>query len=218
MTEDFNDLLKLLEEDEQKKTPKQAQILKAAVEIFAEKGYASSSTSEIAAKAGVAEGTIFRHYKTKKDLLISIVTPVMIKFTLPIFASHFTTQVFEELPENFEKFLSKIMKNRYNFVKENRPLVQIMLQEMSFHEELKEQFQKVFLEEVYPRFNRVIHHYKQENKLVDFPAPTIIRMVMTTMIGFILTRFIISPQLEWNDEEEMERTIHFIMHGLSPKS
>lgn len=47
-------------------TPKQAKILQAAVEIFAEKGYAATSTSEIAKRAGVAEGTIFRHYKTKK--------------------------------------------------------------------------------------------------------------------------------------------------------
>lgn len=45
---------------------KQLKILEAAVEMFAEKGYAATSTSEIAKKAGVAEGTIFRHYKTKK--------------------------------------------------------------------------------------------------------------------------------------------------------
>ena len=37
-----------------------------AVDMFGEKGYASTSTSEIAKRAGVAEGTIFRYYKTKR--------------------------------------------------------------------------------------------------------------------------------------------------------
>lgn len=56
-------------------TDKQKKILIAAIESFAEKGYASTSTSEIAKKAGVAEGTIFRHYKTKKSFSISLLSP-----------------------------------------------------------------------------------------------------------------------------------------------
>ncbi|WP_173918354.1 TetR/AcrR family transcriptional regulator [Halobacillus sp. Marseille-Q1614] len=212
---DFNDLLKILEESGTKTTPKQAQILQAAVEIFAEKGYASSSTSEIASRAGVAEGTIFRHYKTKKDLLISIVTPVMAKFTLPIFASHFVQEVFERSSENLEELLYKLIKNRFHFVKDNAPLLKIVLQEVAFHDELKTQFQKVFLEEVYPRFVKVIEHYKKQGMIVDFPSPSIVRMVMTTVIGLIVTRFIVAPQLEWDDEKEIERTVHFLLHGLS---
>lgn len=47
-------------------TPKQISILEAAIEIFSDKGFSAASTSEIAQKAGVAEGTIFRYYKTKK--------------------------------------------------------------------------------------------------------------------------------------------------------
>ncbi len=46
-------------------------ILEAAVDMFGEKGYASTSTSEIAKRAGVAEGTIFRYYKTKKRFITS---------------------------------------------------------------------------------------------------------------------------------------------------
>lgn len=62
----LKELLRLNDEEE-KMTDKQIKIVQAAVEIFSEKGFAGSSTSEIAQKAGVAEGTIFRHYKTKKS-------------------------------------------------------------------------------------------------------------------------------------------------------
>lgn len=47
-------------------TERQKKIVAAAIESFAEKGYSATSTKEIAQKAGVAEGTIFRHYKTKR--------------------------------------------------------------------------------------------------------------------------------------------------------
>ena len=40
-------------------TEKQRRILEAAVEVFAERGFAGTPTAEIAKRAGVAEGTIF---------------------------------------------------------------------------------------------------------------------------------------------------------------
>ncbi|GAA1860817.1 TetR/AcrR family transcriptional regulator [Actinomadura bangladeshensis] len=48
-----------------------ARILAAAQEVFAERG-ASASTEEVAARAGVAIGTVFRHFPTKRDLLAAI--------------------------------------------------------------------------------------------------------------------------------------------------
>ncbi|MFI7618714.1 TetR/AcrR family transcriptional regulator [Nonomuraea terrae] len=48
-----------------------ARILAAAEAVFAEKG-PSASTEEVAARAGVAIGTVFRHFPTKDDLLAAI--------------------------------------------------------------------------------------------------------------------------------------------------
>ncbi|TDD06789.1 TetR/AcrR family transcriptional regulator [Nonomuraea deserti] len=47
-------------------------ILTAAESVFAERGV-SASTEEVAARAGVAIGTVFRHFPTKHDLLAAIV-------------------------------------------------------------------------------------------------------------------------------------------------
>lgn len=52
--------------EQEKVTPKQLSILEAAIDVFAEKGFSAAATSEIAQRAGVAEGTIFRYYRTKK--------------------------------------------------------------------------------------------------------------------------------------------------------
>lgn len=217
---DLKDMMRALEQEdgeEKNLTPKQAQILKAAVEIFAEKGYASSSTSEIAARANVAEGTIFRHYKTKKDLLISIVTPFMAKFMVPFFAARFTRRVFDEPPEEFRSLLSTILKDRFAFAAENAPLLRIVLQEMAFHPELQQRFQDVFINDVYPKFEAALDRLKQGGQVVDKPNSTIIRMIMSAVMGFLITRFILSPDLDWDDEREIEETVAFIMYGLAEK-
>ncbi len=49
-----------------------ARILDAAEAVFAEKG-ASASTEEVARRAGVAIGTVFRHFPTKEALLQALI-------------------------------------------------------------------------------------------------------------------------------------------------
>ena len=53
-------------------TEKQENILNAALELFAEQGYAATSTSKVAKEAGVSEGLIFRHFSNKEGLLNAI--------------------------------------------------------------------------------------------------------------------------------------------------
>src|SRR5438128_3781550 len=51
---------------------KRARILDAAVKVFAERGFFSSTVAEIARAAGVADGTIYLYFKSKDDLLLRL--------------------------------------------------------------------------------------------------------------------------------------------------
>ena len=53
-------------------TTKQRQILAAAIDVFAEVGYANASTKLVAQQAGVAEGNLFAKFKNKAGLLDAI--------------------------------------------------------------------------------------------------------------------------------------------------
>lgn len=53
-----------------------ARILAAADEVFAEQG-AAATTEEVARRAGVAVGTVFRHFPTKQDLLVAIMKALL---------------------------------------------------------------------------------------------------------------------------------------------
>lgn len=53
-------------------TEKQGKILQSALKLFAEKGYHSTSTREIAENAEVSEALIFRHFSNKEGLLEAV--------------------------------------------------------------------------------------------------------------------------------------------------
>src|SRR6266436_3721938 len=48
------------------------QLLKAAIESFAQKGISGTKTKDIAAAAGVSEAILFRHFASKEDLYHAI--------------------------------------------------------------------------------------------------------------------------------------------------
>ncbi|MFN2291775.1 MAG: TetR/AcrR family transcriptional regulator [Anaerolineae bacterium] len=50
-----------------------ARLLEAAAQLFAERGYARTTTRDLAAAAGVNEVTLFRHFGSKKNLFAAAV-------------------------------------------------------------------------------------------------------------------------------------------------
>ena len=56
---------------------KKEDILNAAVQLFAERGFSATSTAAIARKADVAEGLIFHHFKNKEKILLHVLDDMM---------------------------------------------------------------------------------------------------------------------------------------------
>lgn len=73
-----------------KKTVKERRqdILEAALIVFAGNGYNGATTAEIARAAGIAEGTIFRHFATKKELLIAVLEPKVLEGLIQLDKEH----------------------------------------------------------------------------------------------------------------------------------
>ena len=55
-----------------KTNDKYQRILEASVNVFADHGFHQSTVSQIANKAGVADGTIYLYFKNKEDILVQI--------------------------------------------------------------------------------------------------------------------------------------------------
>src|SRR6202142_3102025 len=54
-------------------TDRRNQLIDVAIDLFSRKGFAGTTTKEIAGAAGVSEAIIFRHFATKRDLYTAII-------------------------------------------------------------------------------------------------------------------------------------------------
>jgi len=59
---------------------KREAILRAAVKVFARKGYFNSKVSDVASEAGIADGTVYLYFKSKDEILHSIFDQAMSRF------------------------------------------------------------------------------------------------------------------------------------------
>jgi AcrR family transcriptional regulator len=58
---------------QRRKGARPQELLDAALELFVEKGFAATRSEEVAARAGVAKGTLYLYYPSKEDLLKAVV-------------------------------------------------------------------------------------------------------------------------------------------------
>jgi AcrR family transcriptional regulator len=56
-----------------RKTARPSEIVAAALEVFAEKGFAAARLDEIAARAGVSKGAVYLYFETKEELFREVV-------------------------------------------------------------------------------------------------------------------------------------------------
>src|SRR5437899_4240066 len=57
--------------------PKRDAILRAATDVFADRGFFNAQVADVARAAGVAAGTVYLYFRSKDDLLASIFEKTM---------------------------------------------------------------------------------------------------------------------------------------------
>ncbi|WP_017754786.1 TetR/AcrR family transcriptional regulator [Calidifontibacillus oryziterrae] len=196
-------------------TEKQMNIVCAAIEMFSEKGFAATSTSEIAKKAGVAEGTIFRHYNTKKDLLLAIPEYVSKLSISKEFISNIG-KTLEDPKVTVEDFLRAIIQNRRTLVATNFLIIKVLLQELPFHPDLKAKITQSIFSPARQQIIKVIDYFKGQGQIIDLPSNTIANLIITSIFGNMFIRYIAQLDFDWDKEKETELLIQYIMNGIKP--
>ncbi|WP_254657773.1 TetR/AcrR family transcriptional regulator [Xanthomonas graminis] len=70
-----------------RKDDRPAEILSAALDAFAENGFAETKLADVAKRAGVAKGTLYRYFDTKQDLFAAVVRHALLTNLAPIEAA-----------------------------------------------------------------------------------------------------------------------------------
>lgn len=104
-------------------------ILVAARDIFAKKGFQGATIAEIAKKAGISEGAIYRHFNSKDELLMQCVQPVL---------QSLLTKMETEIPEvdSLHDLVKNNLELRLRLFKEHYSTFRILMNELSYSKEM----------------------------------------------------------------------------------
>ena len=190
--------------------PGKKKTLEAAIILFGKKGYNGTSTLEIAKAAGVSQATVFKYFRTKEDLLISIIAPI-----LPRLFSNFLGRVKNINTITVKEIIHYIVRDRFRFMKENKDIIKIIFSEILTNEQLK---QKIIIgaEEVFKerRLDEFFEYVKENNPEInkELVLPEIMRAIAGALITYFIQRFIVfdgvSCETEEHDLDVIERQIY----------
>jgi len=209
-------IIAAFEQEEGAMTDKKRRIVEAAIHCFAEKGYAATATNTIARRAGVAEGTIFRHFETKKDLLVRLVRPLFARGLVPLVAEELRVES-ERAGGDLRTFMRAILGNRLAFADRFAPLVRILIQEMRFHAELREAVAESFPAALQQAADRVLQPYIAKGQIRPVEPAFFLRSVISLFVGYYVLRTEVLPMQTWDDEAEIARIVDLMLDGLRPR-
>src|SRR4028118_470999 len=192
--------MRILNRAPQSETETRHRILQAAQHLFASRGYEGTTTRDLASAAGVAEGTLFRHFENKKAILIEVATQGWIEIL---------TDLLTELSEmGSYKAVAQVMRRRmWNFQK-NADMMRVCFTEAQFHPELRDRIQS----EVIGKMMDVAEAFFQTAMDKGIYRPTNPKIVAQVFLGmFAIAGFshntLLEPNASPKDMQEMAEGI-----------
>jgi AcrR family transcriptional regulator len=188
------------------------EILTAAGRIFAQKGFEKATTREIAALAGVAEGTIYNYFQGKRDLLISLLGSLV----TDSLQEALTAELFD-LDE--QSFLANLIGRRLESITSNADMLLVLFQQIMVDDELRRSyFTRVFLP-----VTTQLEAYFQARMDKGIYRQTNARMVARATVGAFVMNFVVPTILGERAMPGPERKrlagelVNFLIGGLVPQ-
>jgi len=208
------DLYKTAEKT-QNLTPKQRLIFQSAIDLFSEYGYSNTSTKQISEHAGVSEGSIFRKFKNKEELLLAILEPLTHEI-LPQDLDRFSNIATEDTQLNLNSFLTKIIQDRITLYKDNHKIMKIFLNEFIYDPQVHDRLIETIPKKSFKQFNNVLDDLKAKHLLVAWDNLEIFRFLASNILGYLIQHYFIADVKKWDETLEIKHVTDFIVKGLTP--
>ena len=157
-------------------------IINAAIKNFSKNGYHNTKTKDIAKDAKIAEGTIFRYFKTKEDMLINLY-PLALKIILPRVIRDLSKKVSEFNNLSISEFSIIIITDRINLYKANYSLFKALIPEILHRNKLKEQIILLAAPKIKKALGELI--IKHINNFDDLEIETIQKFIFNTIFSYV---------------------------------
>jgi AcrR family transcriptional regulator len=167
-------------EDRKKKITRQRQeqILEAGLNVFSRCGFDGATIPDIAREAGVAVGTIYNYYSSKRELFVAAIA----RFIIEPFAA-----VIRQTPKAVDaSFISTIIEDRLNVGLDNISHFLPLLGEIQRDPELRQRYTRQVMQPIMAMMEKHYASRIEEGVFRDVNLPIIIRAIGGMIIGFML--------------------------------
>lgn len=202
-------------ENNEKLTPKMQDILSASLILFAERGYSNTSTKDISRLANVAEGTIFKHFGSKENLLYASILPILSQSLEDLIPTKLHKNLDGLSTLSFLDFLNNVLPDRINFAGNNLKIWKIFLTEYLYQETMRDNLMTLIPRALFEEINQLLTLFKEKHEIIDWPNDEIIRLIISTVAGFVIAK---SMGLSSTGDTKVETNhlIIFLKKGLQP--
>jgi TetR/AcrR family transcriptional regulator, fatty acid metabolism regulator protein len=184
-------------------------ILDAAVHVFAQKGYHTSRVGDIAEEAGVAHGLLYHYFRSKDELLETIVRETWRDVLDAV-------RAVEETDETARERLAGVAKILLRAWRRDPDLVRVLVREVTRSATLQRQI--VEIDQAFASLERIIANGQEEGEFRADVDPRMVGYVFYGALEEILTGWVLG-QLDDGDEHiaAAEQTvIEVVCGGLTP--
>ncbi|MCB9151683.1 MAG: TetR/AcrR family transcriptional regulator [Caldilineaceae bacterium] len=157
------------------------QIIDAAVQVIAEQGFQNTTIKQIAARAEVADGTIYNYFKNKDDILLAIIRQVT---EVEVRDLHFA----EAQQMKLSDFVHEYVAHRMAEVDEGYPIMKVLIGETLANPQL---VQQVYDEVYRPAFGAAEHFFQQlmaQGQLRNGDPALFARLFAAPVLGLLTLR------------------------------
>jgi TetR/AcrR family fatty acid metabolism transcriptional regulator len=168
------------------KDDKRKQILKAAVKIFAEKGYHGARISDVAEAAGVAYGLVYHYYGNKDGLLASVFDTNWGVFAKAV------NDVAETQGLSMAEKLQQIVELAFQAFELFPLVVKVLVLEFGRNARLGETLENPAVAQVFASLARIFQEGRHQGELADGLDPLAMSVIFmgtleTVFVSFVLT-------------------------------
>ncbi len=203
---------------EQTMPPGKRKALLAGLEVFAANGYDGASTQQIADAAGISQATIFKYFKTKRELLLAILEPI-VNNMFGLYQASFIAGI--PAGDDLRAIVNYIVTDRLHFLQVNADAVIILLTQVLTNADLRQQGLSKLMNPNQDngaaiRGVQIMQHLQTTGKVrPEMTAADIFRTIIGQLGVYFLQRYLVSPDVPVDTMRDINVLETTIYNGLA---
>src|SRR5215469_2073991 len=158
------------------------EILETATALFAEQGFSDAVTQALAERLGVGKGTLYRHFRSKRELFLAATDRVMRKLQESVTAN---VAGIEDGLERIERGIATFLQ----FFADHPPFVELLIQERAYFKDRKRPTYFEHREINVQRWKQLYRDLMAAGRMREMPVERITNVLSNVLYGIMVTNF-----------------------------